>query len=159
MQRVPYSHNNQSLALALHIAGFPIIHVERQYTLEDEQKYGLRARDLAAKDVGGALYFYHAWDDDLPAMVEAYDKAAKMDGFETESDITREDVVMIVAQCLKSRRDIAAIVRSSKIATLVKSKGEAITTKTEDGGAILKHPGFIKISDTDELRERTGIDR
>jgi hypothetical protein len=159
MQRTPYFHNNQSLALALHLAGFSLIHTERQYTKADEDRFGLRARDCASKDLGGALYFYHAWDDAIPELVKAYDAAAAEDAIETQAELEPEDIVRLVAQTLKSRAQLAQITRSPKVATLVRMKGEATVQKLEDGGAILKHPGFIKISDTDAMREKTGFDR
>jgi hypothetical protein len=159
MQRTAYHHNNQSLAVALHIAGFPIAHRERQYTIEEEGRFGLRARDCASKDLGGTQYFYHEWHEELPEMIAAYDEAAESDGLELDGEITPKHVVQIVAQALRARRDVAEGARNPDLAVIVQSKGEATVKRHPDGSVTLRSPGFVKVSDKDELREKAGVGR
>ena len=47
------------LAVALHIAGAPIVGVQRLYTPEDEKRYDARCSELAKKDIGNRYMFLH----------------------------------------------------------------------------------------------------
>src|SRR4051812_23553627 len=87
MIRIPsiFETQNAKLAAAIIFAGIVPHDIQRRYTLEEEKRYGGRARDLAKRNLGGRIGFQFERGPELEAIVAAYDEQQRK---ENEGDNT-----------------------------------------------------------------------
>lgn len=160
---LPFSHGNQSLAIALHAAGFPIREMWREYSLADERKLGLNAAELTAKGIGGRFRFFHDHAKGIEEIVKAYDAESArikkaIDGDEGSlSDIpcaTPELIASIASHILYVRRRVNEELRNPHNSRVVESNGEPVNETSADGSRIVTHPGLRICSGTASAETR-----
>jgi hypothetical protein len=167
MTPIPFCHGNQSLAIALHIGGCPIMEMRREYTPDDEKRIGLTAGDATRKGVGGKFRFFHQPAPQLAALVAAYDaEGERIKGAETNNITELPDLhgfnpqlaVSIAHQALYVRRRVQEELRNPANSWLVVEKGEPVTQVTKEG-KIVTYPGTIIVNGdaTPETRKKFNL--
>ncbi len=161
-QVIHFETGNGLQALALALAGFPLIGLRNEYTPEQLAKLSLTARAAWEQGVPGSVTYTFARTPELIEAIAAWDTERAIlsaGGDPTDVQVSQSDVVRIACCALVQRKPWADMWKKIVPMLKVMHAGAPTTTTLPDGNLRTSFPGFTSISINADAEDLARLDQ
>jgi hypothetical protein len=148
MSQLNFTTQNGAQALALAVAGFPVLSIRNEYSPAQLEKLGCTAREAWQRGSPGTVSYTFAPSEELTAAALAF--LAELDLLRngrdgSTLDVTPTDVARIAAVLLHQRKPWADMWKKTPPFLRVDHAGEPVTSEGPGGNLRTIFPGFTSI--------------